>query len=43
MKRQKGVDKVSGNPRAFQVIAEIGIKPNIWYLTKIKNKDEAKA
>ena len=37
------VDKVTGNPRAYQVLEEIGVKPNIWYLTKIRNKEEAKA
>ena len=37
------VDKVTGNPRAYQVLEEIGVKPNIWYLTKVRNKEEAKA
>jgi molybdopterin-containing oxidoreductase family iron-sulfur binding subunit len=37
------VDKITGNPRAYQVLEEIGVKPNIWYLTKIRNKDSAKA
>jgi molybdopterin-containing oxidoreductase family iron-sulfur binding subunit len=36
------VDKLTGNPRAYQVLEEIGVKPNIWYLTKIRNKDSAK-
>lgn len=38
-----GIDKVTGNPRAYQVLEEIGVKPNIWYLTKVRNKDAAKA
>ncbi|HEX5170862.1 MAG TPA: TAT-variant-translocated molybdopterin oxidoreductase [Cyclobacteriaceae bacterium] len=37
------IDKITENPRAYQVLEEIGVKPNIWYLTKIRNKDEAKA
>ncbi len=37
------VDKITGNPRAYQALEEIGVKPNIWYLTKIRNKDAAKA
>ncbi len=32
-------DKESGNPRAYQVLEEIGVKPNIWYLRKVRNKD----
>nr|WKN36931.1 TAT-variant-translocated molybdopterin oxidoreductase [Tunicatimonas sp. TK19036] len=26
--------------RAYNVLHEIGVRPNIWYLTKIRNKDE---
>ncbi|HEY3405640.1 MAG TPA: TAT-variant-translocated molybdopterin oxidoreductase [Ohtaekwangia sp.] len=37
------IDKITGNPRAYQVLEEIGVKPNIWYLTKVRNKDAAKA
>lgn len=37
------VDKIAQNPRAYQVLDEIGVKPNIWYLTKVRNKDAAKA
>jgi molybdopterin-containing oxidoreductase family iron-sulfur binding subunit len=36
------VDKITDNPRAYQVLEEIGVKPNIWYLTKIRNKDSVK-
>jgi len=32
------VDKITDNPRAYQVLEEIGVKPNIWYLTKVRNK-----
>ena len=37
------VDKITDNPRAYNVLEEIGVKPNIWYLTKIRNKDEQPA
>ncbi len=37
------VDKIADNPRAYQVLEEVGVKPNIWYLTKVRNKDDAKA
>jgi MoCo/4Fe-4S cofactor protein with predicted Tat translocation signal len=37
------IDKIADNPRAYQVLEEIGVKPNIWYLTKVRNKDAAKA
>jgi molybdopterin-containing oxidoreductase family iron-sulfur binding subunit len=32
-------DKESDNPRAYQVLEEIGVRPNIWYLRKVRNKD----
>lgn len=37
--RPFGIDKLAGNPRAYQVLEEVGVKPNIWYLTKVRNKD----
>lgn len=37
-----GIDKKINNPRAYRVLEEIGVKPNIFYLTKIRNKDKAK-
>ena len=36
------IDKITGNPRAYQVLEEIGVKPNIWYLTKVRNREEGK-
>ena len=33
------IDKKISNPRAYRVLEEIGVKPNIFYLTKIKNKE----
>ena len=41
-KRPYGIDKKIGNPRAYRVLEDIGVKPNIFYLTKIRNKDEKK-
>lgn len=32
------IDKLTGNPRAYQILEEIGVKPNIWYLSKVRNK-----
>ena len=29
------------NPRAYNVLHEIGVRPNIFYLTKIRNKEQA--
>jgi len=42
-KNPHGIDKITDNPRAYQVLEEIGVKPNIWYLSKVRNKEEAKA
>ncbi len=39
-KRPYGIDKKIGNPRAYRVLEDIGVKPNIFYLTKIRNKEE---
>ncbi len=41
--RPNSVDKKIGNPRAYTVLEEIGVKPNIFYLTKIKNKEKSNA
>ena len=41
--RPNGIDKKIGNPRAYTALEEIGVKPNVFYLTKIRNKEEAKA
>jgi len=40
--RPYGIDKKTGNPRAYRVLEEIGVKPNIYYLTKIRNKEGGK-
>jgi molybdopterin-containing oxidoreductase family iron-sulfur binding subunit len=31
------------NNRAYNVLSEINTRPNVWYLTKIRNKDQEKA
>jgi len=31
------IDKKTGNPRAYRVLEDIGVKPNIFYLNKIRN------
>jgi MoCo/4Fe-4S cofactor protein with predicted Tat translocation signal len=36
-------DKEADNPRAYSVLEEINVRPNIFYLAKVRNKDAAKA
>ncbi len=36
-------DKKTGNPRAYRVLEDIGVKPNIFYLNKIRNTKPAHA
>ena len=35
-----GIDKQIGEERAYTVLEEVGTKPNVLYLTKIRNKDK---
>jgi MoCo/4Fe-4S cofactor protein with predicted Tat translocation signal len=42
-KGPSSIDKIAENPRAYQVLEEIGVKPNIWYLTKVRNKEPKQA
>ncbi|MEM6641554.1 MAG: TAT-variant-translocated molybdopterin oxidoreductase [Bacteroidota bacterium] len=35
---KKGVE--AQEPRAYHVLEELRVMPNIWYLTKVRNKDE---
>jgi molybdopterin-containing oxidoreductase family iron-sulfur binding subunit len=35
-----GIDKQIGEERAYTVLEEVGSKPNVLYLTKIRNKDK---
>ena len=39
---KKGIVKV-GEERAYHVLEEINVRPNIFYLTKIRNKDAQEA
>jgi MoCo/4Fe-4S cofactor protein with predicted Tat translocation signal len=41
--KPNSIDLKIGNPRAYRVLEEIGVKPNIFYLTKIRNKDKVMA
>jgi MoCo/4Fe-4S cofactor protein with predicted Tat translocation signal len=41
--RPYSIDKIADNPRAYSVLEEIGVKPNIFYLTKIRNKERSNA
>lgn len=34
------IDKEIGEERAYAVLEEVGVKPNVLYLTKIRNKDK---
>ncbi len=34
------IRKVSEHDRSYQVLEEIGVKPNIWYQTKVRNVTE---
>ena len=38
-----GIDKQIGEERAYTVLEEVGTKPNVLYLTKIRNKEEKNA
>lgn len=42
-KRPYGIDKDWDNPRAYRVLEEIDVKPNIYYLTKVRNKKQENA
>jgi molybdopterin-containing oxidoreductase family iron-sulfur binding subunit len=36
-------DKQADNPRAYSVLEEIGVRPNVFYLAKVRNKDNDNA
>jgi len=36
---EKGIDKEIGEERAFVVLEEVGVKPNVMYLSKVRNKE----
>ena len=33
------VNKISKNNRSYHALEEIGVKPNIFYMTKVRNVD----
>jgi hypothetical protein len=35
--------KEVGEERAYHVLEEINVSPNVWYFTKIRNKDKNEA
>jgi molybdopterin-containing oxidoreductase family iron-sulfur binding subunit len=37
------IEKTVGEERAYTVLEEVGTKPNVLYLSKIRNKDKAQA
>ncbi|NNF23043.1 MAG: 4Fe-4S dicluster domain-containing protein, partial [Saprospiraceae bacterium] len=37
------IEKTVGEERAYTMLEEVGTKPNVLYLTKIRNKDKAEA
>ncbi|MDH5603497.1 MAG: 4Fe-4S dicluster domain-containing protein, partial [Cyclobacteriaceae bacterium] len=36
---EKGIDKEIGEERAYVVLEEVGVKPNVTYLSKVRNKE----
>jgi molybdopterin-containing oxidoreductase family iron-sulfur binding subunit len=38
--KEKGVE--AKEPRAYHVLEELRVMPNVWYLTKVRNKEENK-
>ena len=34
-------ERVIGEDRAYHVLEEINVNPNVWYMTKIRNKDKS--
>ncbi|WP_226390564.1 TAT-variant-translocated molybdopterin oxidoreductase [Penaeicola halotolerans] len=37
--KEEGEEKVVNEERAYHVLEEINVAPNVWYFTKIRNKD----
>lgn len=38
--KDKGDNQEIHEHRAYNVLEEINVKPNVWYLAKVRNKDE---
>jgi molybdopterin-containing oxidoreductase family iron-sulfur binding subunit len=36
-------DKDADNPRAYSVLEEIGVRPNVFYLAKVRNRENTEA
>ena len=43
MTNRRGVRAISENNRAYHALEEIGVKPNIFYMTKVRNVEPNKA
>jgi molybdopterin-containing oxidoreductase family iron-sulfur binding subunit len=41
--KSAGVRAISENNRAYHALEEIGVKPNIFYMTKVRNVEPTKA
>lgn len=39
----KATDRVINEDRAYHVLEELNVNPNVWYMTKIRNKDKQEA
>lgn len=40
---EKATDRVVNEDRAYHVLEELNVNPNVWYMTKIRNKDKQEA
>ena len=41
--KKSGVRAISENNRAYHALEEIGVKPNIFYMTKVRNVEPTQA
>lgn len=41
--QNSNVRKEAMDDRAYHLLEEVGVKPNVWYQTKVRNADEAQA
>ena len=40
--KEGATERVVNEARAYHVLEEINVSPNIWYMTKIRNKNKLK-
>ena len=40
---EKATERVVNEDRAYHVLEELNVNPNVWYMTKIRNKDKQEA